>query len=247
VRGAGRWLLLVSLALTGCSGLFRSNAKPEQIYFLRPPASAAESAAAAPAPAAPASAGPASAGPASAAPAPAAPVSLRVARPLADPGLDTTHIMLVQADYRMNFYSGSRWPAPAPEVIESLAVQTLRASGEWASVQDSASPFPADYLLQVHMRRFEADYTAGGEAPSVHVVLDGTIGRRQGREVLATFTVAGSAAASSNHLSQVVAAFEQATGTALDALVQKSVQAVRLDAQHAAASEESPGPSGARQ
>jgi cholesterol transport system auxiliary component len=233
VRGAGRWLLLVYLGLTGCSGLFTSHAKPEQIYFLRPPAAPAAASGAA--------------APASAAPAPAAPVSLRVARPLAAPGLDTTHIMLVQADHRMNFFSGSRWPAPAPEVLESLTVQTLRASGEWASVQDSASPFPADYLLQLHMRRFEADYTEGGEAPSVHVVLDGTIGRRQGREVLATFTVAGSASASTNHLSQVVAAFEQATGAALDALVQKSVQAVRLDAQHAAASEDPPAPSGARQ
>jgi cholesterol transport system auxiliary component len=217
VRGAGLSLLLLCLSLTGCSGLFRSNAKPEQIYYLR-------------APAAPAAASSAVSGAAAtAAPAAATQVSLRVVRPLADPGLDTTHIMLVQADHRMNFYSGSRWPAPAPEFLEALAVQTLRASGEWASVQDSASPFPADYLLQMHVRRFEADYTQGGEAPSVQVVLDCTVGRRQGREVLATFTVAGSAAAASNHLSQVVAAFEQATGAALNALALQSVQSVRAD------------------
>lgn len=220
MRAAGLSLLLLGLGLTGCSGLFRSNAKPEQIYYLRAPAAPA----AAPSAASGASA---TAAPASA---PAAPVSLRVVRPLADPGLDTTHIMLVQADHRMNFYSGSRWPAPAPALLEALAVQTLRASGEWGSVQDSASPFPADYLLQMHVRRFEADYTSqGGEAPSAQVVLDCTVGRRQGREVLATFTVSGSAAAATNHLSQVVVAFEQATGAALNALAQQSVQAVRAD------------------
>jgi cholesterol transport system auxiliary component len=222
VRGAELSLLLVCLGLTGCSGLFRSNAKPEQIYYLRAPAPPA---------AAPSAASGAAA---TAAPAVATPVSLRVVRPLADPGLDTTHIMLVQADHRMNFYSGTRWPAPAPALLEALAVQTLRASGEWASVQDSASPFPADYLLQMHVRRFEADYTRGGEAPAAQVVLDCTVGRRQGREVLATFTVSGSAAAGSNHLSQVVAAFEQATGAALNALAQQSVQAVRLDSTHGA-------------
>jgi len=231
VRGGGLSLLLLCLGLSACSGLFRSNAKPEQIYYLRPPAAP---------PAAPSAASGAAA---TATPAAATPVSLRVVRPLADPGLDTTHIMLVQADHRMNFYSGSRWPAPAPELIEALAVQTLRASGEWASVQDSASPFPADYLLQMHVRRFEADYTQGGEAPSAQVVLDCTVGRRQGREVLATFTVAGSAAAGSNHLSQVVAAFEQATGTALNALVQQSVQAARLDPTRGTEQEEQPRPS----
>ena len=230
MRDAGLALLLACLGLTGCSGLFRSNAKPEQIYYLRPPAASA---------AAPAASGAA----ATVAPSAAEPMSLRVVRPLADPGLDTTHIMLVQADHRMNFYSGSRWPAPAPELLEALAVQTLRASGEWASVQDSASPFPADYLLQLHVRRFEADYTQGGEAPSVQVVLDCTVGRRQGREVLATFTAAGSAAAGTNHLSQVVAAFEQATGAALNALVQQSVQAVRLDATRATKPEDQPRPS----
>ena len=230
MRDAGLALLLACLGLTGCSGLFRSNAKPEQIYYLRPPAASA---------AAPAASGAA----ATVAPSAAEPMSLRVVRPLADPGLDTTHIMLVQADHRMNFYSGSRWPAPAPELLEALAVQTLRASGEWASVQDSASPFPADYLLQLHVRRFEADYTQGGEAPSAQVVLDCTVGRRQGREVLATFTAAGSAAAGTNHLSQVVAAFEQATGAALNALVQQSVQAVRLDATRATKPEDQPRPS----
>ena len=230
MRGAGLALLLLGLGLTGCSGLFRSNAKPEQIYYLRPPAApvAAPSAA--------------SGAAATAAPAAATPVSLRIVRPLTDPGLDTTHIMLVQADHRMNFYSGSRWPAPAPELIEALAVQTLRAAGEWASVEGSASPFPADYLLQMHVRRFEADYTQGGEAPSAQVVLDCTLGRRQGREVLATFTVAGSAAAGSNHLSQVVAAFEQATGAALSALAQQAVQAVRLDPARGTEHEDQPRP-----
>jgi cholesterol transport system auxiliary component len=226
VKGAGAAVVLLCLALSSCSGLFRSNEKPEQIYYLRPPAT----------PAAAAAVGAA----AEARPASAMPLSLRVMRPIADPGLESTHIMLVQADHRMNFYSGSRWPAPAPEMIEALAVQTLRASGEWASVQDSTSPFPADYLLQMHLRRFEADYTAGGAAPSVQVVLDCTVGRRQGREVLATFTVAGTAAAATNHLGQVVGAFEQATGTALDALVQQAVQAVRLEAQHPAQSEDQP-------
>src|ERR1700741_4468981 len=111
---------LLCLCLTGCSNLFQSKAKPEQPYYLRAPAAAAAAAAATPMSA-----------------------TLRVMRPITDPGLDNAHIILVQADHRMNFYSGSRWAAPAPELIEALAVQTLRVSGDWASVEGSASPFPS--------------------------------------------------------------------------------------------------------
>ena len=132
--------LLCTMLILGCSGLFHSTAHPEQTYYLRPPAVAAGEGALR-----------------------GAGASLRVGHPLADPGLDSSHIMLVQADHRMNFYAGSRWPAPAADVIEALAVETLRASGGWRSVEDSTSPFPSDYLLQVAVRRFEADYTARSE------------------------------------------------------------------------------------
>jgi cholesterol transport system auxiliary component len=229
---AARTLPLLCLCLAGCSGLFQSKAKPEQIYFLRAPAVA--TAAPAPQPADSAAA-------TRAAPAAPMPASLRVTRPLASPGLDTSHIMLVQSDHRMNFFSGSRWPAPVTQLVEALAVETLRATGAWGAVQDSTSPFPSDYLLQIHVRRFEADYTEGsGGAPVVQVVFDCVVGRRQGREVLATFTAAGSAAAIANRQAEVVAAFEQATGTALQALSQQAEQAVRADLQRGAQNADKP-------
>jgi len=218
--------LLCTILSGGCSGLFHSTAHPEQTYYLRAPAAAAGNGA----PATAAVAG-----------------SLRVGHPVAAPGLDSSHIMLVQADHRMNFYIGSRWPAPVADVLEALAVETLRASGAWTSVEDSTSPFPSDYLLQVAVRRFEADYTAGGAVPEVHVTLDCIIGRRAGRDVVATFVVSGAALATANRLSDVVSAFEQATGAALGALSQQATQAVRAAAEHAAQNEDRPTPSISRQ
>jgi len=235
------------LLLGGCSGLFHSNTKPEQIYYLRAPGAAGGNGAAAGDTASATGSDSATAGDtASATGSGALKASLRVGRPVAAPGLDSPHIMLVQADHRMNFYTGSRWPAAAPDVLESLTVETLRASGEWSSVEDSASPFPSDYLLQVRVRRFEADYGAGSGAPVVQVRLDCILGRRQGREVLSTFSASGSAAAAANRLSDVVAAFEQATGGALESLAQQALQAVRSDAQRAAQNGASPLPSSAR-
>jgi cholesterol transport system auxiliary component len=224
-------LILVpfAAALGGCGGLLRSTAAPEQTYYLRAPAEAGGAPAAAAAAAAPLG-------------------SLRVARPFADPGLDTSHIMLIESDHRMSFYTGSRWPAPMPQMLSALAVQTLRSSGQWASVEDSASAFPSDYLLQITVRRFDADYSGGAGAPLVQVALECNIGRRDGREVIGSFLVTGSAPAAANRLGPVVGAFEQATGAALNALSTQAAAAVAADlARRSAQKATTPAPSSSRQ
>jgi cholesterol transport system auxiliary component len=213
VRLSGALLIAcAALAVTGCTGLFHSTAAPEQTYLLRAPAPPAAAAPAAP--------------PGAALASPAALPSIRVSQPAADPGLDSSRIILVQADHRLNFYSGSRWAGPVPDLLEALTVETLRASGGWQSVQDADSPFPSDYLLRIRVRRFEADYTGGGPAPEVHVVLDCVVGVREGREVLASFVAQGTATAAADRMSAVVAAFEQATDEALNSLAQQSHTAV---------------------
>jgi len=212
-------------ALAGCSGLFRSDAKPEQTYVLRAPA--AKTGGATPTPAGTDSGAPASSSSAALA-------VLQVAHPLSAPGLEGPHIMLVQADHRMNFYLGSRWPAPLPDLVEALATDTLRATGDWQSIEDSGSPFPAQYLLQISVRRFDADYTRGSGAPTVEVVLDCTLGARAGRELVASFVAEGSAAASGNRMSEVVDAFARASDAAFTSLAQQTAVSERAFAARAA-------------
>jgi cholesterol transport system auxiliary component len=230
--------LLLCLLASGCGGLLHSTARPEQTYYLRAPAAAA-------APAAVAHAAGTDAQSADASAAQSGPMSLRVAHPNAAPGLESPHIMLLQSDYRMDFFTGVRWPASTPEVIESLVVQTLRASGDWSSVADPGSPFPSDFLLQIGVRRFEADYSGGGggAAPVVHVVFDCILGRREGRDVIATFVASGEANAAANRVSAVVGAFEQATDAALNSLAQQAAQAARAAQQRASQNGENPVPS----
>lgn len=217
VRGlrAAVALLAAMLGSAACTGLFSSNAKPEQVYVLRAPAAADGSAAT---------------------PLPAGAPSIRVLTPQAATGLDTTHIMLVQTDHRMSFYTASRWPGPLPELVETLTVQTLRGSRAWSAVMDSTSPFPSDYMLRITVRRFEADYTAGA-VPTVHVVLDCSVGRRAGRELLASFSAEGVATASADRMSEVVGAFEQAAGLALQSLSQQTQAVAHTDAATRAPSE----------
>ncbi len=204
-------LAALVIGLSGCASGLHSNAKPTQVYVLRAPAAAKSATTSPPAAAAVAISQEAA--------------SIQVARPLARPGLLTDHIVLVEPDHRMSYYVASRWPAALPDVVEALALETLRNSGNWASVQGSASAFPSQYLLQIIIQRFEADYVGHPAAPVVHVVLDCTVGRTSGREMIASFTAEGTAPAAANRLSEVVAAFETASSQALSGIAQQSTQA----------------------
>ena len=199
--------VLLVLGLAGCSGLLHSDAPPVKVYTLRAVSAPAES---------------------GTEPSAAGDASLRVAQPFAGPGLGTSQIVLLQPDHRLNVYAASAWAADAPALLESLAVETLRGSGHWRAVEDAESPFPSDYLLQISIRRFDADYSGGTDAaPTVRVTLDCTLGKEDGRDIVATFVASGSAGATANRLGDVVAAFQQATDAAMASLSQQASAAMR--------------------
>lgn len=179
------------LLLSGCGGFFESKLSAPQTYVLRVSQRTAPVAAT------------------------VNPGTLRIQRPEAGPGLNTEMIALLRSDRRFDFYAATLWAAPAPDLVESLMVDHLRSSGLFAGVFDDSGPYAPHYNLRCALSRFEADYTAGGDAPTVHTTLDCTLGRHRDRELLGHFTAQGSAAAREDRLNAVVAAFEAATTTAL--------------------------------
>lgn len=193
--------------LSGCGGLFESKLSAPQAYVLRLPGGST----------APPSATETAGG------------SLRVQRPEAGPGLNTDRIALIRSEGRFDVYAASRWAAPAPDLLESVLVDSLRATGQFSTVLDDAAPFVPEYDLRVTMRRFEADYTGGGGPPTVHVVLDCTLGRARDRRLLSSFTAQGSAPAAQDRLGAVVAAFENATGSAMSELLRATQAAIRTE------------------
>ena len=193
-----------SLALAACGGLLESTIPAPQTYVLRLPPRTAP-------------AGAQTVG------------SVRVQRPEAGPGLDSEHIALLRTDRRFDFYAATRWAAPAPDLVESVLVDQLRGSGMFSAVFDDATPYPPKYNLRCGLSRFEADYTAGGRAPTVRVALDCTFGRHRDRALLANFSAQGSTAASDDRLGAVVAAFESASAAAIAELEQHTAEALAAE------------------
>jgi cholesterol transport system auxiliary component len=196
------FLSLLLAPLAGCSGLFETDVPPVQSYVLRatPP---------------PQPAGPPIKG------------TLRVSHPLSFPGLETERIVLVQSDHRLSYFQASRWASTVPDVVESLAIETLRSSGVWSIVQGSNSGFPSDYTLQISVRRFDADYSESPDAPVIRVAFDCVVGRRADRELLGSFTAEATEQAGENRLATVVGAFERATNKALATVAERSAESIR--------------------
>jgi cholesterol transport system auxiliary component len=198
-------LLCVSLGLGGCGGLFESTIPAQQSYVLRLPSRPAQSEITKVA------------------------GGLRVQRPVAGPGLDSDRIVLLRSDRRFDVYAATRWAAPAPDLVASVLVDQLRGTSLFSSVLDDTAPYAPRYTLRCGLNRFESDYTGGGRAPTVEVVLDCTFGRYRDRTLLANFTAHGSAPAGDDRIGAVVAAFESATGKALAELERNVADALAAE------------------
>jgi cholesterol transport system auxiliary component len=189
---------LLMAGLAGCSG-FKSNVAETQVYLLQPAIAAAEATGGASAPSG----------------------TLSVQMPVAAPGLESDRIVLTREGGRIDYYAAASWADRLPQVLQRVTIDALRARGAFVAVQPDATPFNTDFTMQIEVRRFAAEYTAAG-APTVHVVLDCTLGRRSDRGILATFTAEASVPAGDNRLGAVIEAFDRATGMALQQIVERA-------------------------
>jgi len=151
--------------------------------------------------------------------------SLQVQRVVVAPGYARDEILRTEPDRRLGQYASSRWPDVLPAVVERLAVDAARGSGAWSVVHDAAAPLPATELLRLTVRRFDADYTVDGRAPTVRVVIDATVSRRSDRSLLSAFTVEASAQAADDRMSAIVAAFDEAAGVAMERIARQAAAA----------------------
>jgi cholesterol transport system auxiliary component len=145
----------------------------------------------------------------------ALPGAIAVARPRAPSSLDTERVAVRQPDLGFDYYLGLNWSEPAPEMLQRLLVATLAADGRFAATYAAPARVPAEYLLDVELRRFEAEYAEPEAAPTVRVEAQFTLMASVGRKRLASFTLEAREVALQNRQGAIVAAFDRAVGRML--------------------------------
>jgi ABC-type uncharacterized transport system auxiliary subunit len=205
-------LFFLGIALSGCSGLFHSSAPELQLYVVQLPQTVTVTAAE---PAASGSA-PQSAGP-----------TLRIARPLPAPGLNTDRIALTRPGNRLDYYAGGRWSAPLSDVVSDLLLAVFRADPAWSAAADDRSTLNAGYLLQTSVDRFTAEYATETDPPTIRVDLHCLLIRRSDGVLLGSFAVSQSQQAARNRMASVVAVFSQVADQALASVAAQADQLLR--------------------
>lgn len=75
-------------------------------------------------------------------------VSLLVARVRAAQLLEEDRIVYGVSPVEMGVYSSQRWSEPPPQMIETMLVERLRATGQYKSVQQLAGSARGDYVVR---------------------------------------------------------------------------------------------------
>jgi cholesterol transport system auxiliary component len=149
------------------------------------------------------------------------PLALAVAPPRAAASLDTERIAVIQPDSRFDYFSGVRWAESAPQMLQQLLVRALAADGRFATVVAAPSRVPADFALDVELRRFEAVYDGEAAMPLVRVEMQVTLVDARKAQRLASFVVRTESKASANRQVAVFESFERATAEALQTTVSR--------------------------
>lgn len=197
--------VLLSAMLAACAGsLFKNKIPPPTMYML----SAAPKA------------------PAAEASAPASPADLAVLRPRVRAGLATERIAALYPDRRMDYYANVRWSGPLEAVLQDLAVQEIHANPGLRNVSGDISVFASAYWLEIEVADFQAEYSAAGGAPTVHVHLLARLGSSSDRKVIARFEPDVYEPAADNRMSAIVEAYSRAADKALADIAAGAAQAL---------------------
>jgi cholesterol transport system auxiliary component len=117
---------------------------------------------------------------------------------------------------RAAYIADARWVAPA-EVLFDEAVATAFEGAGRVRLVGRGEPALADYALRLDVRTFETRYH--GESPTVLVRVHAVLLHFQNRTQAAEQTFEAQVPAAENRVSAIVAAYDEATGQVLKALV----------------------------
>jgi cholesterol transport system auxiliary component len=142
---------------------------------------------------------------------------LVVELPTASGAIVTDRILVKPAPLQVTFLPGARWVDPAPELVQTLLVQSLQASGGFRLVGRQTLGLLPDYTLLTEIRDFQAESLPPGAAAShrIRVGLVLTLVRESDRTVVATRNIDATATVGDAGALTMVTAFDAAMSAVL--------------------------------
>lgn len=154
-------------------------------------------------------------------------VDLSIGRPDVAPGLDS-HRVAVLRGRQLDYFRAAQWGGSVAEVTQALLVNSFQGQQLFRSVTSEQARVSGDYMLDVEVRDFQAEY-AGDAAPQIRVTIVGRVIRINDRALVDTLTATASKPAGENRMNSVAAAFEAAGQQVALELAKQAAAAVARD------------------
>jgi len=145
---------------------------------------------------------------------------LVVELPVAPSGLATPNIALTRDPIQLQYYADARWAERAPQMVQTLIVESFENSGKIIAVGRQAIGLRSDYNLKSDLREFQAEYREGGTAPTARVRINAKLIKQPRRQIVASQAFEAEVQAASGSMGDIVRAFDEALGKVLRRIVE---------------------------
>ena len=135
------------------------------------------------------------------------------------PGLDTNRILTLSDDAELSQFAAASWADNLPELVTSLVVRSLEASGRFESISDRAGRGSEDCNLQLELRKFYARLSASGQTNGVRVAINGRYHCESASPI--ALQLNASVAVHDDRMSVIVAAFQQAMDSVMKDMLEQ--------------------------
>jgi len=150
---------------------------------------------------------------------------LLVEEPVAASGLNTARIMLRPDPFEIEYFASVAWAERAPNMIQTLLVESFENSGGIVSVGRESSGLRADYILRTELREFQAEYFDRPKtaAPDVRVRVSGSLVTLPERHIADRYEKEHLVTAKSSRVADVIAAFDEGLGKVMAEIVKRTL------------------------
>lgn len=197
-------LAALALALSGCAGLQTLSAvtQPTDLYDLSPKSTFPPDL-------------------------PEVKSQIVVEEPTSASYVNTDQIAVKVGHYKVEYFPIARWVDRAPRLVQTLLVESIENSGAVDAVGKEAIGLNSDFTLVIDMREFQAETEEQRTGPlNVHVRLNIKIVKEPEGLIVASESFPARTVAASTEMKDVVEAFDQALGEAMQDAVVWTVRTV---------------------
>ena len=134
---------------------------------------------------------------------------LLIEAPSAPGGLDSERIALQKSTTSLDHFAGAAWTDRAPNLVQSLLVESFENTGKIAAIDRESLALRADFVLEPDLRDFTAIYGTT-DVPTVRVRMALKLVKLPDKQIVGLHTSSSDAPATQNSVPAVVDAFNTA-------------------------------------